>query len=216
MAAEGIDPINHRDTRRLAHETTWGQCANSLIDSLRPSWRNLAQADQWEQSLREYGPDRSLPVRIVTTTVALNALRAIWTTKTETATRVRGRCERIWDYARVSGLVAGDNPFRWRGHLDKLLPPPAKVARAEHFSAMPYSSAPAFVKRLREHQSLSRLALEFTILTAARTNEVVGAPWSEFDLDAGLWAIPATRTKVSREHIVPLTARAIDLLAGLH
>lgn len=114
----------------------------------------------------------------------------------------------------MSGLVDGDNPFRWRGHLDKLLPKPSKVAKPRHHAAMPYADLPAFVAKLRLGDSASRLALEFTILTAARTGEVTGAAWAEFDLDAGVWTIPAERMKGGREHVVPLPGRAVSLLAG--
>lgn len=165
--------------------------------------------------LAETEPDRTLAIRAVTTTVAVECLRRIWTRKTETATRVRGRCERVWDYARVSGLAEGDNPFRWRGHLDKLLPKPSKVARTAHHAAMPYADLPVFMATLRAGHSISRVALEFTILTAARTGEVTGAAWAEFDLDAKLWTIPAERMKAGRDHTIPLVDRAVALLADL-
>lgn len=207
---DGIDPIEDRKRARAHTGATWGSCADALIESLKPGWRNEAQADQWTQSLADYGPDRDMPVQAVDTPVAVACLRALWTDKTETATRVRGRCERVWDYAKVSGLVAGDNPFRWKGHLDKLLPKPSKVAKPRHFRAMPYAELPAFMAQLRARDGLARRALQFTILTAARTQEVAGAQWGEFDGD--LWTIPGDRMKAGKEHVVPLVPEAVALL----
>lgn len=215
MLADGIDPIEHRNSRTAAQGAKWGDVVDDAIDSLRAGWKDERQADQWAASLRDHGPDRTLAIRAVTTAVAVECLRRIWTSKTETATRVRGRCERVWDYARVSGLAEGDNPFRWRGHLDKLLPKPSKVARTAHHAAMPYADLPAFMATLRAGDSISRVALEFTILTAARTGEVTGAAWEEFDLDAKLWTIPAERMKAGRDHTIPLVDRAVALLADL-
>ena len=213
LVADGIDPIEARKGRSAALGTKWGDVVDAAIDSLRPGWKDDRQADQWEASLRDHGPDRELAVRAVTTAVAVECLRRIWTAKTETATRVRGRCERVWDYARVSGLVEGDNPFRWRGHLDKLLPKPSKVAKVSHHAAMPYADVPAFMARLRTGDSLSRKALEFAVLTAARTGEVTGATWDEFSGD--VWTIPGERMKGGRDHVVPLVPRAVAILAGL-
>lgn len=215
LLADGIDPIEHRNGRTAAQGAKWGDVVDDAIDSLRAGWKDERQADQWAASLRDHGPDRTLAIRAVTTAVAVECLRRIWTSKTETATRVRGRCERVWDYARVSGLAEGDNPFRWRGHLDKLLPKPSKVARTAHHAAMPYADLPAFMATLRAGDSISRVALEFTILTAARTGEVTGAAWAEFDLGAKLWTIPAERMKAGRDHTIPLVDRAVALLAGL-
>lgn len=215
LLADGIDPIEHRSGRTAAQGAKWGDAVDDAIDSLRAGWKDERQADQWAASLRDHGPDRTLAIRAVTTTVAAECLRRIWTSKTETATRVRGRCERVWDYARVSGLAEGDNPFRWRGHLDKLLPKPSKVARTAHHAAMPYADLPVFMATLRAGHSISRVALEFTILTAARTGEVTGAAWAEFDLDAKLWTIPAERMKAGRDHTIPLVDRAVALLADL-
>lgn len=215
LLADGIDPIEHRKGRGAALGATWGAVVDTAIESFRPGWKDDRQADQWTASLSTHGPDRGMAIKSVDTAVAVTCLRKIWTSKTETATRVRGRCERVWDYARVSGLVDGNNPFRWRGHLDKLLPPPSKVARATHFAAMPYAEMPAFMAMLRADDSVSRKALEFTILTGARTSEVTGASWDEFDAAHKLWTIPAERMKAGRAHIIPLSDRAIALLADL-
>lgn len=213
LIADGIDPIESRKSQGTIVGAKWGDIADAAIESFRHGWKDSRQEDQWQASLRDHGPARDTPLQSITTATAIECLRKIWTSKTETATRVRGRCERIWDYARVLGLVEGDNPFRWRGHLDKLLPKPTKVARVTHHAAMPYADLPAFMSALRAGTSVSRRALEFTILTAARTGEVTGASWSEFNLDAKVWVIPGERMKAGREHVIPLTERAVHLLA---
>jgi integrase len=215
LLADGVDPLERRKAHGAPAGATWGQCVDDLIANLRPGWKDERQADQWEASLRDHGPERTLPIGDVSTDTAMHVLGRIWATKTETATRVRGRCERVWDYARVRGLVAGDNPFRWRGHLDKLLPKPRKVTKPKHFRAMPYPDVPAFMARLAERDALSRVALRFTILTASRTGEVTAARWPEFDLDARLWTIPAERMKGGVTHVVPLSEAAVALLAAL-
>jgi integrase len=213
LLSDGIDPLERRQAETVAHGVTWGDCVDALIDSLRPGWKDERQSDQWKASLRDHGPDRAMPVRKVSTDVALSCMTPIWASKTETATRVRGRSERVWDYAKVKGLVTGDNPFRWRGHLDKLLPKPSKVSKPKHHAAMPYADVPAFMARLRTGESRSRKALEFAILTAARTGEVTGATWDEFAGD--VWTIPADRMKGGRIHVVPLVPRAVELLASM-
>lgn len=215
LVSEGIDPIARRERARAATGATWGDARVGLIDSLRPSWKNAAQAEQWEQSLADYGPKADALLASLTTDDALAMLRPLWATKTETATRLRARMERVWDYARVSGHVSGDNPFRWKGHLDKLLPKPSKVRKPRHFAAMPYADLPGFMPRLRERESLGRLALEFDILTVARTAEVTESDWPEFDLGGATWTIPAHRMKAGKVHTVPLVPRAVAILASL-
>ncbi len=147
--------------------------------------------------------------------MVLKLLRPIWPTKPETASRVRGRIERILDWASAQEFRAGDNPARWRGHLDALLPAKTKVRAVRHHPALPFVDLPDFMARLRERNSISARALEFTILTAARTAEVTGSKWNEIDLGAGIWTVPAGRTKSSRPHRVPLSDRAIEILEGL-
>lgn len=213
LLAEGLDPIAHRRAVQAASGRTWGQAVDDFIATHAPGWKSEAQADQWRQSLNAYGPDRALPVEALDTAEVVRLLRKVWTDKTETATRVRGRIERVWDAEKVAGVVTGDNPARWRGHLDNLLPKPSKVAKVAHFRAMPYGDVPAFMARLAERDAITRLALRFTILTAARTGEVTGAAWSEFDGD--VWTIPAERMKAGKEHKVPLTPAALALLDGL-
>ncbi|WP_349984439.1 tyrosine-type recombinase/integrase [Stenotrophomonas sp. WHRI 8082] len=212
--AGGEDPIDARRAARSAG-ATFGQAAEAYIDAHRAGWKSNAQADQWAQSLRDYGPAESLPIAQIDTSLVMACLRPIWSTKTETATRVRGRIERVLDWAKVHGLREGDNPARWRGHLENLLPKPSKVKPKRHHAAMPYVDVPAFMARLPERDAKSRRALRFTILTAARTEEVTGSTWAEFDLDAMLWTVPAARMKGGREHVVPLTLASAAILDGL-
>ena len=215
LLADGIDPIEHRSAMSAVQARTWGDAVDAYIAAHRSGWKSKAQAEQWQQSLDDYGPERSLPVDAITTAVVVEKLKAIWTGKTETATRVRGRIERVWNAEKVAGSVAGENPARWRGHLDALLPRPSKVSKAKHHAAMPYAALPGFVARLRDRPARSARALEFAILTAARTGEVTGMEWSEVDLKAKLWTIPPERMKAEREHLVPLSARAVEILSAL-
>ena len=210
LLADGIDPIGARRTAQAASARTWGEAVEAFIESHRHGWKNEAQADQWKQSLADHGPDMGILISAIDTALVVDTLRRIWTTKTETATRVRGRIERVWDAERVAGTVSGDNPARWRGHLDKLLPKPAKVAKVRHFAAMPYADAPAFFKSLGERKGIARAALRFTMLTVARTGEVTGLVPGEVVGD--LWAVPAHRMKGGREHVVPLVPAAVEIL----
>jgi integrase len=215
ILAAGDDPIERRNASRTRQARSWGEAVDAFIAGRKAEWKNEGQAEQWAQSLRDYGPDRSLPMDRVTTAVVLDCLKEIWTGKTETASRVQGRIARVWDAERVRGSVAGENPARWKGHLDHLLPKPAKVKKAKHHPAMPYADLPAFVAKLRERQNLTRLALLFTILTAARTEEIIGAPWAEFDLHKRLWTVPGERMKGGVEHVVPLPDAAVAILKAL-
>lgn len=215
LRADGVDPIEARKAARGATARTWGEAVADFIGTQRVGWKNQAQADQWLQSLRDHGPDFELPVSAIDTALVVRCLRKVWTEKTETATRVRGRIERVWDAERVAGGVAGENPARWRGHLQHLLPPPTKVRKVENHAAMPYADAPAFMAALLRGSSASRRALAFTVLTAARTGEATGAAWSEFDLQAGVWTVPADRMKAAREHLVPLSRQVLEILRAL-
>lgn len=214
LLAQGLDPLEERKAA-AAVGSTFVECAEALIKSLEPGWRNDAQAEQWRQSLRDYGPRADMPIKDVDTAAVMACLQPIWATKTETASRVRGRIERVLDWARVHGLRSGDNPARWRGHLDKLLPKPTKVTKPRHHEAMPYAEVPVFMARLAERDGAARRALRFTILTAARTGEVTGADWSEFDMGDAVWTIPADRMKGGREHRVPLSTAAMAILRTL-
>jgi integrase len=215
LLADGLDPIEHRRAIRGRVQRLWGDAVDDFISSHRSGWKGDAQAEQWANSLTTHGPDRSLPVSAVDTHAVLASLRKIWTTKTETASRVRGRIERVWDAERVRGTVSGENPARWKGHLSALLPKPSKVRKPKHHRAMPYADVPAFMARLRERDNPTRRALRFTILTAARTEEVLGAEWAEFDLKRSLWNIPEGRMKGGRPHTVPLPAEAVAILKAL-
>lgn len=214
LLADGIDPLATRRAAQRDTPRTWGEAVADFIAAHAPSWKNDAQAGQWRQSLEDYGPAADTPVAAIDTALVVKLLRKIWTDKTETATRVRGRIERVWDAEKVAGTVAGENPARWRGHLDKLLAKPSKVAKPAHFRAMPYAEVPGFLAALAERESRTRAALRFTILTAARTAEVTGAQWSEFDLKAKLWTIPPERMKAGRQHEVPLSDAALAILVA--
>ncbi|WP_306421466.1 tyrosine-type recombinase/integrase [Methylobacterium iners] len=210
LVAEGLNPMEAREQQRAI--PTFGQAADALIADMEPSWRNPKHVAQWKMTLTEYaGPIRSKSVDAVSTDDVLRLLRPIWQAKPETAARVRGRVEAVLDAARAQGHRSGENPARWRGHLDKLLPPRKVLARGHH-AAMPYADVPAFVARLRDNPTISNRALEFTILTAGRSGEIMGATWPEIDVAKRLWSIPAERMKGSRPHQVPLTDRMIEIL----
>lgn len=215
LVAAGADPLEERRLARSATRRTWGEAVDAFITAHKAGWKGDAQAEQWLNSLATHGPERSLPVSQIDTHVVLACLRKVWTTKTETASRVRGRIERIWDAERVRGTVVGENPARWKGHLSALLPKPSKVHKPKHHAAMAYVDVPAFMARLRERDNATRRALRFTILTASRTEEVLGAEWGEFDLGRALWRIPDDRMKSGRPHIVPLSAEAVSILKAL-
>ena len=206
--ADGIDPLRPKS---VGNEL-FGEVATNLIASLQPGWRSDKHGAQWTSTLKTHAASLWVkPVDSITTQDVLDVLTPIWSTVPETATRVRGWIERVLDAAKVKGLREGDNPARWRGHLAILLPKRTISSRSHH-PAMPYDAVPAFMIRLRKRPALSARALEFLILTAARTSEVLKADWAEFDLGNKLWTIPATRMKAEAEHRVPLTDRAIEIL----
>ena len=217
---EGIDPIEARRAERArqrldaAKAVTFKQCSEAYISAHRAGWRNGKHAGQWGATLSTYAYPiiGALPVQAVNTGLVLKVLEPIWTAKPETAGRVRGRLESILDFAKVRGERDGENPARWRGHLDKLLPARAKVRAVEHHAALPYAELPAFLVGLREQEGIAARSLEFLILTAARTGEVIGARSSEIDLLDKTWTVPAGRMKAHREHRVPLSARALAIL----
>jgi integrase len=191
---------------------TFGDFAKDFIETKGKGWRNEKHRGQWAMTLREYAaPLRGKRVDLIKTEEVLSVLSPIWTEKPETASRLRGRIERVLDAAKVKGLRAGENPARWRGHLDHLLAKRRKLTRGHH-AALAYADVPAFIARLRERPAVAASALEFLILTAARTGEVLGAKWKEFDLEAKLWIIPKERMKSHREHRVPLAERAIAIV----
>jgi integrase len=211
--AEGINP---KEARRSSAGASFGECADRVIEAMRPSWRNAKHAAQWEMTLREYAaPLRRLPADKVTTDDVLSVLKPLWHDKPETASRLRGRIERVLDAAKAQGLRSGENPARWRGHLDQLLPKRQQLTRGHH-AAMDYADLPAFVENLRAREGNAARALEFAILTAARSGEVLGARWAEFDLNRGIWTVPAMRMKAGREHRVPLSRNALNLVKAMH
>lgn len=210
--ANGIDPIKRHNKPSVM---TWGECTSLLVESMAPGWKNKKHASQWINTVRDYGPDPAMPITAVDTAIALACLRPIWKDKTETASRVRGRCERVWDYAKALNGLSGENPFRWQGNLQLLLPKPSSVRKVKHHGSMPYSQLPEFMHRLRDVKAVSARAMEFTILTAARTQEVTGASMAEFDLPSAIWTIPPERMKAGKEHKVPLTPRAVEIITSL-
>jgi integrase len=210
------DGINPKDARTPTEGATFGVCADRVIEAMRPSWRNGRHAAQWEMTLRDYAaPLRPLPVDKIATDDVLSVLQPLWQSKPETASRLRGRIERVLDAAKAHGLRGGENPARWRGHLDQLLPKRQKITRGHH-AAMPYAEVPSFMIELQARQAAAAPALEFAILTAARSGEVLGARWEEFDLDRAVWTVPATRMKAGREHRVPLSKRALKVVMAMH
>jgi integrase len=206
---------NPKDARKPFESAAFGECADRLIEAMRPSWRSGKHAAQWEMTLCEYAaPLRRLPVDKIGTYDVLSVLKPIWDKKPETASRIRGRIERVLDAAKAQGLRTGENPARWRGHLDQLLPKRQRLTRGHH-AAMPYDDVPAFVNDLQKRQATAASALEFAILTAARSGEVLGACWNEFDVDRAVWTVPASRMKASREHRVPLSPRALEIVKAM-
>ncbi|MGY2806375.1 tyrosine-type recombinase/integrase [Bradyrhizobium sp. USDA 4506] len=221
LLADGRDPL---DARRAEDEVpTFGEAAEALIEGMRPSWKNEKHAAQWYMTLlgrdAEGNPSefdyckaiRERRVDAVDTEHVLQILRPVWQAKPETASRIRGRIERVLDAARAQGHRKGENPARWRGHLDLILPGRTKLSRGHH-PAMPYADVPAFVSSLRKRLTMSNLATEFAILTAARSSEVREMVWTELDRVDAVWTVPPERMKEEREHRVPLCARALEIL----
>jgi integrase len=213
LLAEGRNPLTLREP--AVSVPTFGEMANQVIAALETGWRNPKHRDQWRMTLTTYcEPIRTVPVDAVTTEHVLGILQPIWSKVPETASRLRGRIEKVLDSAKAKGYRTGENPARWRGHLDHLLPKRQKLTRGHH-KALPYEKSPALMARLRQSGSVSALCLEFTILTAARSGEAMGARWSEIDLDRGVWTVPKERMKAGREHRVPLSERAKEILTAM-
>lgn len=216
----GLDPLVEKqksadaDALEVAKRITFMDAALQYIESHRAGWKNAKHASQWGNTLRDYAYPvfGKLPVQDVDTALVIKALTPIWHTKTETASRLRGRIESVLDWATTSGFRTGDNPARWRGHLDNLLPKPSAVRAVVHHPALPFTEIGSFVADLRQALGTSARALEFLILTASRTSEVIGAKWDEFDKDCHVWTIPASRMKAKREHRVPLSTRAREIV----
>jgi integrase len=219
----GVDPAEARIAERKkgaadrAKGLTFAECAEKYIESSKAGWKNKKHAAQWTSTLEAYAYPHfgSVPVADVDVERVLKALKPIWSDKAETAGRVRGRIESVLSYASANGFRKGANPATWRGHLDKILPPKSRVAAVTHHAALPYSELPAFIHRLHAAPGIGAMALEFAILTTARTGEVIGATWGEIDLGGAMWTIPAERMKARREHRVPLCDRALAILGDM-
>ena len=222
----GIDPLEERlreatdaiAAARAAEiaRTTFKAVAEAYIATNEDSWRNSKHRQQWRNTLASYVYPEigELAVADVSTPDVLKILEPIWKAKPETASRIRGRIETVLDAAKARGYREGENPARWRGHIAQLLPVRTRLTRGHH-KAMSYGEIPPFMTRLHERQAIAALALEFTILTATRTSEVIGAKWEEVDLEKEVWTIPATRMKAAREHRVPLSRRALEILESV-
>jgi integrase len=211
--SQGINPIEVR--KRDSGTPTFGEVADDVCQSLLEGFRNEKHKAQWKSTLTSYaGPLRAKPVDTIGTEDVLAVLKPIWTVKPETASRVRGRIEKVLDAAKAKGFRDGENPARWRGHLDHLLPRRSKLARGHH-AAMPYEAVAGFIEKLRKREATAALALELCILTAARSGEILGMQWSEIDFDKDVWTVPANRMKAGREHRVPLPPRAVAILRRL-
>ncbi|MBX5147179.1 tyrosine-type recombinase/integrase [Rhizobium lentis] len=219
----GIDPIEDRKAVHLARKAetaaamTFKQCAEKYIDAHRATWKNTKHSAQWPSTLKTYVYPviGDLSVKDIDVGLVLKVIEGIWKTKPETASRVRGRIEIVLDWAAARKYRHGENPARWRGHLDKLLPARSKVAKVKHHEALPYREIAPFMAEARAKEGISARALEFTILNAVRTNETIGAKWPEIDIEAGMWTIPPERMKGGREHRIPLSEAAIALLKAL-
>jgi integrase len=221
----GGDPIEARREQRMAAKIeaakriNFGKCAEDYIATHKSGWKNEKHVAQWRATFE--GKDaatakiNNLPVAAIDTALVLSVLRPIWKTKPETASRIRGRIERVLAWATVSQYRQGENPARWRGHLAEMLPAKTKIYKVKHHKALPYAEIPAFMQSLRERDSVSARALEFTILSATRTNESIGARWSEIDLNEKTWTVPGERMKSKRPHRVPLSDRALAILKAM-
>ena len=218
----GIDPLKARADEReaarlaIAKRLEFDQAAESFIKEHESTWRSLKHVQQWRNTLATYASPHfgTVPVSDIDQAMVLRALSPIWKTKTETASRLRGRIEQVLDWATAHGHRSGTNPARWRGQLEHILADPDKVAPVKHHEAVPFAQLPAVYQQIASVQGQSALALRFLILTAARSGEVRGMLWSEVDLKAALWIIPASRMKAGKEHRVPLSRQAVALLKG--
>lgn len=220
LLADGGDPIEARETLKMhaasaaAKVLTFRDCVSKCIADRRAEWSNPKHAQQWGNTLATYADPYigALPVSTIDTGLVRQCLDPIWSTKTETASRVRQRIESVLDWAKVHGYRTGDNPAAWRGHLDAVMAKPSKVTKADNHASLEYVTVPTFLSAARTHEGVAALALEFAILTAARTGEVIGAAPAEFDMKGRTWTIPAERMKAKVEHTVPLSPRAIEIV----
>jgi integrase len=220
LLKQGIDPLEHKQAEKSAKALerakaiTFKDACARYIAANRSGWKNIKHAAQWEATLKAYAYPfiGALPVQAIDTALVMAVLDPIWSKKPETASRVRGRIESVIGAAKARGEFKGENPATWKGHLDKLLPKTSKVRKVENHAALPYADLPAFMMDLRQREGIAAAALEFLILTAARTGEVLGATWDELDLRKSVWTIPGERMKNGKEHQVPLSAPAVAVL----
>jgi integrase len=219
----GIDPLDARrvlrTTERLegARAMTFSQCAAEYIKGHQAGWKGQKHVKLWKGSLARYVEPLigALPVAAIDTGLVLKVLRPIWETKTKTAADTRSRIELILDWAKIHGYRDGENPARWKGHLDHALPKPARIAKVTHLAAMPYDELPGFMGELHQQEGMAAAALEWTILAAARTDDTLGFPWSEVDTEKKVWTVPAARMKAEADHRVPLSDRMLEILGKL-
>ena len=219
----GIDPLETRQVVRrqalleTAARVTFKDATDRFIASHQVAWRNVKHHSQWRNTLSTYAYPvfGHIAVGAIDTGLIVKALEPFWISKPETASRLRGRIERVLDWAKARGYRQGENPARWRGHLDHLLPARRKVRAVRHHAALPYTEIPGFMGELRAREGVSARALEFTVLTACRTGEAIGARWDEIDLAAKVWTVPADRMKADKEYTVPLSQRAVEILTEL-
>jgi integrase len=223
LLLDGRDPIEQRRTDRIQQRVeaergiTFKQCAESFVAANEAGWQNCKHRAQWTSTLDAYAYPiiGELPIARIDTALIVKCIEPFWKAKPETAKRVRGRIERVLDWAKVRGFRDGENPARWRGHLDKLLPSPRKVRAVKHHAAIPWREIPLFMAEVRARDELATRALEFTVLTALRTGEIIAAKWAEVDIAAKVWTIPAVRMKAKREHRVPLSRRGMEIIERL-
>ena len=223
LLRDGIDPINDRKERLFKTKAekkdalTFKHCAKEYLKAHSASWKSDRHAEIWASSVKRYAEPviGEMPINLVDHGHIMRVLDPIWRTKTETAKKLRGRLESILDWATVQDYRKGENPARWKGHLDKLLPKPSEVSKVKHFPALPYQEINAFMDELRQREAPSALALRLIILTATRSGELRGAVWPEFNLANATWTIPAERMKAGKEHTVPLCPEAVSILEAL-
>ena len=224
LILDGVDPIEAKRARKQAQALeaasamVFKDCAEKYIAAHRAGWRNAKHANQWTSTLETYAyPDfGSLPVASIDTALVMKVLEPIWTSKTETASRVRGRIEAILDWATARGFRVGENPARWRGHLDKLLPARSRVQKVKHHKALPYTEIGAFMADLRKQEGFAACALEWLILTVSRSSETIGVTWDEIDFEAKVWTVPAERIKGGKDHRVPLSPQALKIAREMY
>jgi integrase len=223
LVRQGIDPLTPKRAlrsallARRATEKNFDWCVTEFIRAKSDEWKNPKHRQQWENTLKTYASPHfgNMLVQDIDLQQVLLCLEPIWRTKNETASRLRGRIESVLDWATVCRYRTGDNPARWKGHLDKVLAAPMKIQKVQHHPAVPIDDMPSFIEALHQRIGTAAGALEFVILTAARSGEVRGATWDEIDLDAGIWTIPSSRMKAKREHRVPLSVAAVKLVKAL-